>query len=341
MGVQISELLPKKEIELFSFSGKRIAIDALNIIFQFITIIRDRMTGEPLRDHLGRPTSNLSGLLYRNVNLIEAGIKPIYVFDGEPPKFKEKTIQNRKALKEEAEKKWKEAIKKGEEAKKYAQVASRITDEMLDESKKLLDFMGIPWVVAESEGEAQCSYMCKKGDVFATGSQDHDSLLFGSPILVRNLSISGKRKLPNKEVYIDVKPEMIELKDVLENLGISREQLIIIGMLIGTDYNEGIKGVGPKTALKIVKEHQTLNAILKNVEWKSEFAAEDIFNFFLNPPVTNKYKLEWKKPKIGKIIEFMVNEHDFSQDRIEKVVQKLQDSFKKDKQASLGGFLKK
>jgi flap endonuclease-1 len=340
MGVNLGKSIPSREIEFLELSRKKLAIDAFNICFQFITIIRDRMTGEPLRDHLGRTTSQLSGILYRMTNLLEFGIKPIFVWDGPPPEFKRKTIEEREKLKEEARKKWEEALVKGEKAITYAQAASRFTKEMIEEAKKLLDYLGIPSIQAPSEGEAMCSHLCKNGIVYSTVSQDMDSLLFGSPRLLKNISVSGRRKLPKKEVYIDVKPEIVELQAVLDSFGLTREQLIIVGILTGTDYNEGITGIGPVKALKLVKEHKTLESVLKNVEWKSEFSAEDIFNFFLNPPVTDDYKLEWKEPDTGKIIEFMVEEHDFSKERIEKVVEKLK-SFSKEKQASLGSWLEK
>jgi flap endonuclease-1 len=341
MGVQISNILPKKEVELVELSGKKIAIDAYNSIYAFLSIIRDRMTGEPLKDSRGNTTSHLSGLFYRNTNLIENGIKPVWVFDGEPPKFKKKTIEARQAAKEEARKKWEEALEKGEEAIRYAQAATKLTDEMVEDSKQLLDAMGIPWVQAPSEGEAMCSFLCKKNVVFATGSQDTDSLLFGSPRLIRNLSITGRRKLPKKDEYIEIKPEMIDLKEVLSTLGITREQLIIVGMLTGTDYNQGIEKVGPKTALKLVKEHKTLKKILGNVEWEADTDPEEVYNFFLKPPVTEKYKIEWKQPNAERIIEFMVEQHDFSRERVEKVIEKLQQSFASGRQASLKGWFEK
>ncbi|MCS7106363.1 MAG: flap endonuclease-1 [Candidatus Aenigmarchaeota archaeon] len=340
MGVQLSDLLPSKEVELEHLSGKKIAIDAYNTLYQFLSIIRDKMTGEPLRDSKGRVTSHLSGLFYRTSNLIEAGIKPVFVFDGKPPEFKKKTIEEREKLKEEARKKWEEALEKGEKAITYAQAAAALTEEMIEDSKKLLDYMGIPWVQAISEGEAQCAYMCKKGSVDFTGSQDFDSLLFGSPRLVRNLSITGKRKLPRKEVYVEIKPEIIELAKALEFLGIDQKQLIIIGILVGTDYAEGIKGVGPKTALKLVKEHKSLEKVLEKVRWEAEVETEDILNFFLKPPVTDKYKIEWKEPNREKIIEFMVGEHDFSKERVEKVVDKLEQAFSSGRQTSLKGWFK-
>ncbi len=342
MGVQISSILPKKKIELMELSGKKIAIDAFNTIFQFLSIIRDRFTGEPLKDSQGRVTSHLSGLFYRTSNLLEAGIKPIFAFDGAPPPFKHATIAARQEQKEEAIRKWEEAVKKGVPAMKYAQAASKLTDEMIEESKKLLDYMGIPWIQAPSEGEAQCSYMCKKGDVFATGSQDGDSLLFGSPKLVRNLSISGRKKLPKKETYIDVKPELIELEEVLSNLGITREQLIFLGMLVGTDYNpEGIFGYGPKKGLDFVRNVGSLKQFLEKVKWESDVPAEKILDFFMNPPTSDKYNLEWKQPENEKIMRFMVDEHNFSHDRVQKVLQKMTEGFGKGKQATLGGYLKK
>ncbi len=341
MGVQISSIIPSRELKIEELAGKKVALDAFNILYQFISIIRDRFTGEPLKDHSGNITSHLSGILYRSTNLIEAGVKPIFVFDGKPPYFKKRTLDGREKIRSEAKVKWDEAVAKGESAYKYAQAASRLTGDMIEEAKKLLDYMGIPYIQASSEGEATCSYLCKKGEVFATGSQDSDSLLFGSPRLIRNLSISGRRKLPKKETYIDINPELIELEKVLGTLGITREQLIIAGMLIGTDYNEGIKGVGPKTALKIVKEYKTLDEVLAHVTWQSEINPKEVFDFFMNPPVTEDYKLEWKEPDKEKIIKFMVTEHDFSRERMEKIVEKLLASSGKASQSSLGNWFKK
>ena len=339
MGVSLGNIIPKKEIEIIELSGKTIAIDAYNNLYQYLTIIRDRMTGEPLKDNSGRVTSHLSGLLYRTSSLIETGIKPVFVFDGKPPDFKKKTIEKREEAKKEAKEKWKEALEKGEEAITYAQATAKLTNDMVEDAKKLLDAMGIPYLVAKSEGEAQCAFMCSQKSVDFAASQDFDSLLFGSSYLVRNLSISGKRKIPKKDTYIEVKTELIELEQVLSSLGIKREQLIIIGLLVGTDYNEGIEQVGPKTALKLVKEYKTLKKVLDNVEWKDEIDPEIIYDFFLNPPVIENYDIEFKDPDKDKIIKFMVEEHDFSKERVEKVIERLQSQ--KDKQVSLKGWLEK
>lgn len=341
MGVNLKNIILAKEVEMSNLAGKKIAIDAFNTLYAFLSIIRDRMTGEPLRDSKGRTTSHLSGLFYRTSNLLEAGIKPVFVFDGKPPEFKRKTVEERQRLREEAKKKWEEAVKKGEKAITYAQAASQLNDEMIEESKKLLNYMGIPWVQAKSEGEFQCAHMCKVGDVWSSGSQDYDSLLVGSPRLVRNLSVTGRRKVPRKEAYIEIKPEMIELDQLLTGLGITQEQLIVLGILVGTDYGPGPKGIGPKTALKLVKECKTLDEVLTKVKWEADVGAEEIFSFFLNPPVEEKYKMEWKAPDPEKIIEFMVNEHDFSRERVDKIIERIQKPFTAGRQASLKGWLSK
>ncbi len=341
MGVDISSLIESREIELLELSGRKIALDAFNVIYQFLSIIRDRMTGEPLRDSNGRVTSHLSGLLYRTSSLVESGIKPVYVFDGKPPEMKQMTISARKERKQEAKEKWKEAVEKGEDAIKYAQATSELTDDMIERSKTLLDCLGIPWVQAPSEGEMQCAFMCKKDDVWASGSQDYDSLLSGSPILIRNLSITGKKKVPNKNQYIQIRPELIELKKVLGDLGINQDQFIILGMLIGTDYSGGVKGIGPKNGLKLVKEHVTLDRIIEHVGWESENSAEEIFDFIKNPPVTEDYRLEWKGPDAERLIEFMVEEHDFSRNRVDKVLERLENAMSSGRQSSLSGWLDK
>ncbi|MEM5811310.1 MAG: flap endonuclease-1 [Candidatus Aenigmatarchaeota archaeon] len=342
MGVKIGDIVAKKEVDISFFSGKKIAIDAHNYIYQFLTTIRDRETGEPLKDEKGRITSHISGLFYRTINLIENGIKPILVFDGKPPEFKKFTLEIREKRKEEAEKKWLEALEAGEEAKKYAQAASRLSDDMVKECKELLDYMGVNYLDALSEGEAQCAFMCKKSFVDYSCSQDFDSLLFGSPFLARNLSLTGKRKLPGKEIYIEVKPEIISLEETLKNNDITQEQLIIIGILIGTDYNvDGIKGIGIKTALKLVKEYKTLDRILKVVKWEFDIDPFSILEFFKNPPVIENIELKQKEIDREKVIKFMVDERNFSLERVEKYIEILENSLKKGRQVGLASFFKK
>ncbi|NPA85116.1 MAG: flap endonuclease-1 [Crenarchaeota archaeon] len=349
MGVTaLRELIPnscKKSVDLKGLSGKSVALDAYNALYQFLAAIRGE-DGKPLMDSRGRVTSHLAGLFYRTINLLEHGIKVAYVFDGKPPSLKQEEIKKRIKIKEEAEKKYEEAVKRGdvEEARKYAQMSSKLSREMVEEAKRLLDAMGVPWVQAPSEGEAQAAYMASKGDVWASASQDYDSLLFGSPRLVRNLTITGRRKLPQKNVYVEVKPEVIELDCVLKELGISREQLVAAAVLIGTDFNKGIKGIGPKTALRYIKSYGSLEKVLKalGVDDPEEF--KKAYELFLNPEVTDNYRLEWRKPNVKEIIEILVYQHDFNEERVKKALERLMKAWKEkigSKQSTLDMFFRK
>jgi len=338
MGVAIGDLLVAHTREIKDFEGKAIAIDMYNTLYQFLAIIR-QPDGTPLMDSRGRITSHLSGLLYRTANIINEGIKPVYVVDGKPPELKRRTIEERAEIRTVALEEWEKALKEGdfEKARMKAQQATFLTKEMVDDAIKLIEYMGIPWVQAPSEGEAQAAYMAKRGDVYAAASQDYDSLLFGTPILIRNLTITGKRKLPRKKVYVNVKPEEIFLEENLKNLGITREQLVDIGILIGTDYNEGVRGVGPKTALNLIKKYGTLEEVLrvKNYDIPNW---QEVREIFLNPNVTDNYKLVWRGVDEEKVIRFLCDERDFSEDRVKGALEKLKKLEKIMKQKSLDSW---
>ncbi len=322
MGVDLTDLVPAHEISLVDLSGKVIAIDAFNTLYQFLSIIR-QMDGTPLVDSRGDVTSHLSGIIYRVTNLVEQGIKPVFVFDGKPPVLKAETIKARHEIREAARQMYEAAKASGSaEAYKYAQASTSINAQIIKDSKELLGFMGVPFMVAPSEGEAQASYMVQKGAADYVGSQDYDSLLFGAPRMVRNVTITGRRKIPRRGVYVDVKPEIIELQEALDALEISREQLIDMGILVGTDFNPGIYKVGPKTALKLVKKHPDMRAIFDELGQTIE-NYEAIRDFFLHPPVTDDYSVRWGNPEPDKIKHFLCDEHDFSPDRVEKVVERL------------------
>ena len=285
MGVNISEIIPKKEIELSSLRGKTIAIDAYNTLYQFLTTIR-QFDGTPLMDSKGNITSHISGLFYRNLNLLQEGVKPIYVFDGKSPELKAKEIENRKERKEMAQAKFVEAskINDTDSMKKYSSRNVKITDEILEQSKEILKAMGIPSIQAPSEGEAEAVYLSKNGWVWAAASQDYDALLYGSPVLIRNLTMSKRKRVAGGE-YVDVSIEQIKTEDVLKELEISQDQLICLAILVGTDYNpSGVKGLGQKRALEIVKEYKTPEEIFKSIEdsekYELDFKWEEIFNIF-------------------------------------------------------------
>ncbi len=323
MGVDIGDLFEKRTVELSDLSHKVVAIDAYNILYQFLSIIRQR-DGTPLTDSHGNVTSHLSGILYRITSLAENGIKPVFVFDGKPPEMKMQTIGKRKEIRQNARVKWDEAKEKGlvEEAFKYAQASVKMNSTIIDDAKYLLELMGIPYVQAPSEGEAQAAYMVKKGDADIVSSQDYDAMLFGAPDVVRNLTITGKRKMPRKNIYVDVKPEIINLDKSLQALGVSRSQLIDIAICVGTDFNTGLAGIGPKKAIKLIKIHENIKSAMAEIN-QSIDNVEEIEELFMNPPVTNEYTLEWKKPNMGKLIEFLCKEHDFSEERVNKAAERL------------------
>lgn len=307
MGVNLKDIISHEPLSFEDLRGKVIAIDALNSLYQFLSIIR-QPDGTPLMDSQGRVTSHLSGLLYRTTKLMEYGIKPIYVFDGRPPSLKNKTIEERIETKSQAYSEWQLALTEGrlEDAKKYASRTSKLTPEMKSDAIKLLNFMGVPYVQAPSEGEAQCARMCLKGDAWGVGSQDYDALLFGAPNLVKGLTLSGKFEL-----------SLIRLEAVLKQLEITREQLVDVAILVGTDFNPGVKGIGPKKALKAVKEG-------KLDEIHLDFDPNVVREIFLNPETTDDYKIEWRKPKREALVDFLCKEHEFSTDRVEKAAANLE-----------------
>ncbi len=337
MGVDLGELVEPEEIDFPDLNDKEIAVDAMNTLYQFLSIIRQR-DGTPLKDSQGRVTSHLSGLFYRNINLLEKNIRPVYVFDGETPDLKEKESSRRRKKREEAREKWKQLKEEGkiEEAFSKATQSSKLDEEMLVEAKKLLDAMGIPYVQAPSEGEAQAAYMTR--DLYAVGSQDWDCLLFGANRMVRNLTSRKTRKTSSggrKKVSV----EKIELEKVLDQLGVTQEKLVWMGLLMGTDFNpSGVEGIGPKTALKLVKKYDDFDSLMddEKIEWESEKDPETIKEFFMDPPVDD-VDYSFGEPDHDRIRELLVKEHDFSENRIDSGLEKLEKALES-RQSGLGSF---
>ena len=338
MGINLADIVTSEPRTLEDFSGKILAIDAFNTLYQFLAIIRQQ-DGTPLMDHQGRVTSHLSGIIYRVTNFVAAGIKPAFVFDGEPPRLKARTILARGEIKRRAEREWREAVEIGDlaTARTKAMQTSRLTEEMVDQSKRLLDVLGIPWVQAPAEGEAQASAMARTGVAYAAASQDFDSLLFGSPRLVKNLAITGRRKLPRKDVYVDVQPEEISLEATLANLGITREQLVDMGLLIGTDFNEGVKGIGPKKALALIKKHGSLEPALEELGVEIE-SKDEVREIFLHPKVIEVAGVEFNDPDKDGVRRMLCDDHDFSRDRIDAALEKFGAARSEQKQQSLDGW---
>ena len=342
MGLNIRDIVPRKEIEISDLKGKIIVVDAFNTLYQFLSTIR-QPDGTPLMDSKKRVTSHLSGIFYRNVSLLSEGIKLVYVFDGIPPELKYKTGRIRRENREVARERFENA--KSEEdleaMKRYAGQLTRLNKEMIEESKELLEAMGLGVIQAPGEGEAQAAYLTRvKKEVYASASQDYDSLLFGASRLIQNLTLARKRKTVSG--WIEIKPELIELERVLNYLEINIDQLICLGILVGTDYNpKGIPGIGQKKALGLVKKYHQPVLIFNQVEEQmmnlseeDRFDWQEIFSLFKKP---NVVEADVKFPKLNedKIKKILVEEHDFSEERVEKQLEKLRSAKEKQKQKTL------
>jgi flap endonuclease-1 len=343
MGLNIRDIIPRKEIDIENLKGKLVCVDAFNALYQFLSTVR-QPDGTPLMDSQERITSHLSGIFYRNINLLSEGVRLVYVFDGEPPELKHKTHFKRKEARDSAYEKYEEAKSDEdiEQMKRYSSQMIRLDDEMIEESKELLIAMGIPVVQAPSEGEAEAAYLSRvKDNVYASVSQDYDSLLFGAKRLVRNLTLSRRRKTFNG--YVEVKPELIELELVLNHLEINLDQLICIGILVGSDYNpKGVPGIGQKKALDLVKKFVYPVKIFESVEEKisvlseeDKFDWKEIFALFHKPSVHNE-DFDFGKIDEEKIKEILVERHEFSSERIEKQLEKLKEIKEKNQQKNLG-----
>ena len=313
MGVKFKDIVTPENIKFQDLESKIVALDAANVIYQFLSSIR-QVDGTPLMDENKNITSHFSGILYRTSSLIEKGIKPIYIFDGRSDALKKDTQDKRREVKEESQKKWDKALEEGnlEEARKYAVRSSRMSRDIIDGSKKLLEILGVPYIQALGEGEAQASYMVENGDAWCVGSQDYDCILFGATRMVRNLTITGGK----------ANLELITLNKVLENMEITREQLVDIAILVGTDFNRGVKGVGAKTGLKLIKKHGDIFSVIEKNDYEMDVDPTILRNMFLEHKVVKDYELKWNSPDKEATVDFLCNQHDFSEQRVLSALEK-------------------
>jgi len=317
MGVLLTPIITKETLELDDLRGRTLSIDAHGELYQFLALIRLR-DGTPLRDSKGRVTSHLAGLFYRTTRLIaDYQLQMTFVFDGAPPALKMAEIQRRRDIRERYEAEHAEAVREGDLARAYskATMTSRLTREMIDEARELLRLMGIPTVQAPSEAEAQAAHMARAGRVWAAASKDYDSLLFGAPRLLRFLTISGKEFLPSQGTFRPIVPEIIDLDRLLQGWGVTREQLVDLAILIGTDFNTGVKGIGPKTALKLVQAHGAIEAMPEEIRAAVGDVA-GVRRIYLEPNVTNEFDITFGEPDIDGVVAFLCGEHEFARDRV-------------------------
>jgi len=338
LGVNLTPIITKKILSLEDLRGKSLAVDAQNYLYQFLSLIR-MQDGTPLQDSHGNVTSHLAGLMFRSTRLIhDYDIYLVFVFDGQPPPLKQHEIMKRREMREKATQEWQTALKAGDYATAFSKavMTSRLTQPMIEDSKRLLQLLGIPFIQAPSEAEAQTAYMALKGEVWAASSKDYDSLLFGAPRLLRYLTISGREFLPSKGVSRPLKPELIELDKFLSNHEITREQLIDLAVLIGTDFNEGVKGIGPKTALNLIKNYGKIEGLPSEVRDKLEVQNyQEVRRFFLEPKVTTDYTLRYGDLQEDELYRFMCDQRDFSLERVETVIQRMKAFYASRKQTEL------
>lgn len=338
MGVNLEPILIKHKTALKDFSGNTVSVDAYNMLYQFLSGIR-QPDGTPLMDSGGNITSHLSGIFYRTIALMEDGIRPVYVFDGKPSPMKLRTLEERKMLRERNEEELEKAIA-GQDIEKIARLKrtiNRITGDMIDESKHLLEYMGLPYVQAPSEGEAQASVMSSDGTVQAVISQDYDCLLFGARRVLRNFTIYGRRRISSRNIYISVDPEYIDLQENLEALGINREQLVDLGILVGTDFNDGVRKVGPKTALSLIKKHGRIEDVIREKGYEIP-ELENVREIFLKPVASHETAIKFGTPDREKIVDFLCGRHSFSPTRVEPYIEKLIHAMDRGNQFSLDSF---
>lgn len=326
MGVVLTPIISKDQTTLAELAGRTVAVDGNGELYQFLALIRLR-DGTPLKDSKGRITSHLSGLFYRTTRLIaEHRLKLIFVFDGAPPVLKAREVAKRRAIKQKYESDHAAALARGDLAEAYskATMTSRLSREMIAEARELLRLMGVPTVQAPSEGEAQAAHMASRSSDIWAASKDYDSLLFGAPRLVRFLSVSGKEFLPSKGTFRPIVPETIVLDRLLDGWGITREGLIDLAMLVGTDFNEGIKGIGPKKALALVKRYGRIEAMPDEV--RESLGDPDTLNevrqLFLQPDVTHEFDVEQGEPDLAGIVRFLCDEREFGRDRVSAALER-------------------
>ncbi len=310
---------------LEALRGRTVAVDGNLELYQFLSIMRTR-DGRPLMDAEGRVTSHLNGLAFRTTRLIsDYGIRPVFVFDGPLPDLKRAEIAKRRAAREKAAAAYQAAVAAGDLGTAWSKAVSstRLTRSMVDDAKTLLTDLGIPWVQAPSEGEAQAAFLARRGSVWAAGSKDYDSLLFGAPRLVRFLAIGSTEFLPSLGRSRKVAPETIDLEENLRALGLTRAQLIDAALLVGTDFFEGIKGIGPKTAVKRVREWGSLDAAPPEIREKLPANVDEIRGFFSEPPATADADLRYRPVREAEVVQFLCGERGFSQDRVVPMVRRL------------------
>lgn len=327
MGTPLTPIIrPIHKIGLRGIRYKIIAVDALNAVYQFLALIR-LPDGELFRDKKGRITSHLIGISTRYTRLMyEYGCKFIFVFDGPPHPLKQRELERRKIQRKKSLEEWRKALREGDLAKAFSKavVSAHVDNYIVESAKKLLELMGIPVITAPHDAEAQAAFIVNRGDAWAANTLDWDYLLYGGARMVRYITLTGFEWLPSRGIARRLSPELIVLDEVLQSLDINRRQLIHVAILVGTDYNEGIKGIGPRRALKLIRIYGGIERLPRDIRDKLPSYWGEVEELFLHPPVNNDYKIEFREPDAEGLYKFLVDEHDFSPRRVKLIVERLE-----------------
>lgn len=329
-----------KEQKFESYFGRKIAIDASMSIYQFLIVV-GRTGTEMLTNEAGEVTSHLQGMFSRTIRLLEAGLKPVYVFDGKPPDLKKQELAKRYSKRADATDDLNKAIETGnqEDIEKFSKRTVKVTKQHNDDCKKLLKLMGVPVIEAPSEAEAQCAALCKSDKVYAVASEDMDSLTFGAPRFLRHLMDPSSRKIPVME---------FDVSKVLEELNLTMDQFIDLCILSGCDYCDSIRGIGGQTALKLIRQHGSIENILENINKEryqipDDWPYQEARRLFKEPSVLSdeeQLEIKWTAPDEEGLNNFLVNENGFNSDRVTKAVEKIKAAKNKSSQGRLESFFK-
>jgi flap endonuclease-1 len=342
MGVKLAPIVVRKKIRLEQLRGKTLAIDANCELYQFLSLIR-APDGSLLKDSAGNVTSHLVGLAFRTTRLIaDYGVRPVFVFDGPPHRLKRREIERRRAQREKAVEAWHVALERGDYSTAFSKavMTSTLTKPMIDDARRLLDALGVPFIDSPTEADAQIAYMARIGDAWAAGSKDFDCLLYGTPRLARFVTITGKEYLPSKGITRPLETELIELENLLAKLDITLEQLIDLAILIGTDYNRGVRGIGPVKALRLVKRYERIENMPEPVRENVSPIYSEVREIFLHPDVRDDYSLLYSQPKLDELFTFLSGERGFSKERVQVIVDRIKRSTDLLRQADLSSWAK-
>ncbi|XP_023221977.1 flap endonuclease 1-like [Centruroides sculpturatus] len=327
-----------KENEIKNYFGRKIAIDASMSIYQFLIAVRQETN--VLTNSEGETTSHLVGLFYRTIRMVENGIKPVYIFDGKPPTMKNEELEKRQERREEAQKQLEKAEELGniEEVSKFTRRLVKVTRQHNEDCKTLLQLMGIPYIEAPCEAEAQCAAMVHSSKVYATATEDMDGLTFGSNVLLRHMTFSEARKMPIREYHLD---------KVIEELEVNQKEFIDLCILLGCDYCESIKGIGPKKAIELIRQYRSIDDIIEKLDKKKyqipeNWMYKEARELFLNPEVTDpkEIELKWTDPDEEGLVKFLCGDKGFSEDRVKNGTKKLMKGRHGSTQGRLDSFFK-